>query len=165
MIKVQMTPRRRLRAKVAGDAVSGALKLQTKVVIPSAKRQYLRPSDGFNGFDVVIVEGVPDANVVAFTPEQIIPDALYTIGYNWFAQVVERVQPMVGTKRNMTPAEILYWLNRVKFIPQGWAITGSSLGFNVSAVSKLPIVVKSAAISALVVNFEASARGESYVNE
>lgn len=165
MIRVQIAPRARLRAKVAGDVVSGSLKLQTKVAIPSSKRQYLKPSEGYNGFDTVIVEGVPDANVIAFSPTQIIPDELYTIGYNWFAQVVDRIQPMVGTKRNMTPAEIIYWLKRVKYIPQGWAITGSSLGFNVSAVSKLPTVVKSSAISALAVNFGTSARGEGYVNE
>lgn len=165
MIKVQVSPRRRLRAKVAGDAVSGALKLQTKVAVPSGKRQYIKPSEGYNGLDTVIVEAVPDANVVAFSPEQIIPDQLHSIGYNWFAQVVERIQPMVGTKRNMTPAEIIYWLKKVKYIPQGWAITGYSLGFNVSAVSKLPAVVKSAAVSTIAVNFKASARGESYVNE
>ena len=119
MIKVQVSPRRRLRAKVAGDAVSGALKLQTKVAVPSGKRQYIKPSEGYNGLDTVIVEAVPDANVVAFSPEQIIPDQLHSIGYNWFAQVVERIQPMVGTKRNMTPAEIIYWLKKVKYIPQG----------------------------------------------
>lgn len=165
MIKAQIAPRPRLRAKVAGDVVSGTLKLQTKVAIPSSKRQYLKPSEGYNGFDTVIVEGVPDANVVSFSSTQIIPDALYTIGYNWFAQVVERTQAMVGTKRDMTPAEIIYWLKRVKFIPQGWAITGSTLDFKVDAVSKLPVVVKSSASSTLVVNFETSARGETYVNE
>ena len=159
MIKAQMTPRRRLRAKVAGDAVSGSLKLQTKVAIPSAKRQYLRPSDGYNGFDVVIVEGVPDANVVAFTPTQIIPDELYTIGYNWFAQVVERVQPMVGTKRNMTPAEIIYWLNRVKFIPQGFAEASFSPIFVSSTSVRLPVVVKSTAGSTFTVSFDSNAQG------
>ena len=96
MIKAQIAPRAKLRAKVAGDVVRGTLKLQTKVATPSAKRQYLKPSEGYNGFDTVIVEAVPDANVVAFTPTQVIPDELYTIGYNWFSQVVERIQPMVG---------------------------------------------------------------------
>lgn len=165
MIKAQISPRLNLRAKIAGDVVSGTLKLQTKVAIPSSKRQYLKPSEGYNGFDTVIVEAVPDASIVAFPPTQITPDELYTIGYNWFAQVVDRTQEMVGTRRKMTPAEIIYWLKRVKFIPQGWAITGSQLDFNVSAVSKLPAVVKSAAVSTIAVNFETSARGESHVNE
>lgn len=157
MIKAQIAPRARLRAKVAGDVVRGTLKLQTKVAIPSSKRQYLKPSEGYNGFDTVIVEGVPDANVVAFSPTQIIPDELYTIGYNWFAQVVERTQVLAGTKRKMTPAEILYWLSRVKFIPQGWAIGEASLDYDAMAVGRLPVVVKSKASSTITFNFESHA--------
>lgn len=157
MIKVQITPRRRLRAKVAGDAVGGTLNLQTKVVIPSSKRQYLRPSEGYNGFDAVIVEGVPDASVIAFSPAQINPNQLYTIGYNWFAQVVERIQPMIGTKRNMTPAEILYWLKRVKYIPQGFAEASFSLAFDSSISARLPVVVRSTAGSTFTLDFESKA--------
>lgn len=157
MIRVQIAPRARLRAKVAGDVVSGSLKLQTKVAIPSSKRQYLKPSEGYNGFDTVIVEGVPDASVVAFTPTQIIPDELYTIGYNWFAQVVERTQMLAGTKRKMTPAEILYWLSRVKFIPQGWASGEASLDYDAMATGRLPVVVKSKASSTITFNFESHA--------
>lgn len=153
MIRVQIAPRARLRAKVAGDVVSGSLKLQTKVAIPSSKRQYLKPSEGYNGFDTVIVEGVPDASVVAFTPTQIIPDQLYTIGYNWFAQVVDRTQMLAGTKRKMTPAEIIYWLKRVKYIPQAFAETSFLLGFESSVVGRLPIVAKSTASSSFTVGF------------
>lgn len=157
MIKAQIAPRARLHAKIAGDVVSGALKLQTKVAIPSGKRQYIKPSDGFNGLDTVIVEGVPDANAVSFSPTQITPDAIHSIGYNWFAQVVERVQPMVGTKRNMTPAEILYWLMRVKYIPQGWANSEVSLDYDAVAVGRLPVVLKSSASSTITFNFESHA--------
>ena len=153
MIKAQIAPRARLRAKVAGDVVRGTLKLQTKVAIPSSKRQYLKPSEGYNGFDTVIVEGVPDANVVAFSPTQIIPDELYTIGFNWFAQVVERIQPMVGTKRDMTPAEIIYWLKRVKYIPQVFAEASFSLNLESSIVGRLPIVAKSTAGSSFTISF------------
>lgn len=165
MIKAQIAPRVRLRARIAGDVVSGALRLESKVAIPSTKRQYIKPSEGYNGLDTVIVEAVADANLIAFSPTQINPDELYSIGYNWFSQVVDRTQEIVGTNRNMTPAEIIYWLKRVKFVPQGWAITGSALDFDVDAISKLPVVVKSSASSTLVVNFETSARGETYVNE
>ena len=157
MIKAQIAPRARLRAKVAGDVVRGTLKLQTKVAIPSSKRQYLKPSEGYNGFDTVIVEGVPDASIVAFTPTQIIPDQLYTIGYNWFAQVVDRTQTLVGTNRKMTPAEILYWLSRVKFIPQGWADSEFATDFDAGAVGRLPVVVKSKATSTITFDFESHA--------
>ena len=157
MIKAQIAPRARLHAKIAGDVVSGALKLQTKVAIPSGKRQYIKPSDGFNGLDTVIVEGVPDANAVSFSPTQITPDAIHSIGYNWFAQVVERIQPMVGTKRNMTPAEILYWLMRVKYIPQVFAYVEFAPTFETTTSARIPNVVKSTASSTFTFNFESAA--------
>jgi len=163
MIKAQLSPRVKIRAKIAG--AKGELRLQSRTVIPSTKRLFLKPAEGYNGFDTVIVEAVADANLIAFSPTQINPDELYSIGYNWFSQVVDRTQEIVGTNRNMTPAEIIYWLKRVKFVPQGWAITGSALDFDVDAISKLPVVVKSSASSALAVSFETSARGETYVNE
>ena len=159
MIKAQISPRTRLHAKIAGDVVSGTLKLQTKVAIPSGKRQYIKPSDGFNGLDTVIVEGVPDANAVSFPPTQITPDAIHSIGYNWFAQVVERIQPMVGTKRNMTPAEIIYWLKKVKYIPQGFADASFSLRFDAVTATRLPNVVRSTAGSAFTISFESNAQG------
>ena len=145
MIKAQIAPRKRLRAKIAGDVAKGVLRLQTKVVIPSAKRQYLKPEDGYNGFDVVIVEAVKDANGVTFSPTQRSIDELYTINYNWFSQVVGRTQEMAGTKINMTPTQIIYWLNRVKFIPQGWAGIEFTLNLDPAATGRLPNVVKGTA--------------------
>lgn len=143
MVKAQLSPRRILRAKIAG--ASGDLHLQSRTVSPSTKRMILRPGEGYNGFDTVIVEGVPDANLVAFSTTQITPDMLYTIGQNWFAQVVERTQEMAGTKRNMTPSDILLWLNRVKYIPQGWATTEIAIVLAPAATGKLPYVVKGTA--------------------
>lgn len=157
MITAQIASRPRLRARIAGDVVSGALKLETKVAIPSTKRQYLKPSEGYNGLDTVIVEAVPDANLIAFTPTQIIPDELKSIGYNWFAQVVERTQEMVGTKRAMTPAEILFWLNRVKFIPQSSVYSDFLPSFTTSTSTRVPIVVRSTASSTFTINFESKA--------
>ena len=157
MIKAQIAPRVRLRARIAGDVVSGALRLESKVAIPSTKRQYIKPSEGYNGLDTVIVEAVADANLIAFSPTQIIPDELKSIGYNWFAQVVERTQEMVGTKRNMTPAEILYWLKRVKFIPQSVAYVEFTPNFETTTSAKIPNVVKSTAISTFTINLESKA--------
>lgn len=70
---------------------------------------------------ISVGEVVLDAASVAFGAEQIDPDVNYKIGYNWFAQVVEYVQTMAGTTKDMTPADIVYWLGRVMYIPQGWA--------------------------------------------
>lgn len=155
MVKAQLSPRRILRAKIAG--ASGDLHLQSRTVSPSTKRMILRPGEGYNGFDTVIVEGVPDASLVAFSTTQITPDMLYTIGQNWFAQVVERTQEMAGTKRNMTPSDILLWLNRVKFIPQGVAESMFSLNFDGGVSGRLPNVQRCSASSAFGLNFESMA--------
>ena len=158
MIKAQIAPRVRLRARIAGDVVSGALRLESKVAIPSTKRQYIKPSEGYNGLDTVIVEAVADANLIAFSPTQIIPDELKSIGYNWFAQVVERTQEMVGTKRAMTPSEILFWLNRVKFIPQSSVYSDFLPDLTSGTSTRLPVVAKSTAGSTFTVNlFESKA--------
>lgn len=155
MIKAQLSPRVKIRAKIAG--AKGELRLQSRTVIPSTKRLFLRPAEGYNGFDTVIVEGFPDANPVAFKAEQIVPDVLHAIGYNWFSQVVERTQEMVGTKRAMTPAEILFWLNRVKFIPQSSVYSDFLPSFTTSTSTRVPIVVRSTAGSTFTFSFESKA--------
>lgn len=62
------------------------------------------------------------AETVAFSPEHNDTDtALYAMGYNWFADLVGHVQDMSGSGRDMSPDDIIYWLGRVKYMPQGLA--------------------------------------------
>ena len=62
-----------------------------------------------------------DATNVAFGPDQIDPDEMYKIGYNWFARLVEIAHEMAGSSKNLTPEEIIGELRRVIYIPQGRA--------------------------------------------
>ena len=136
------------------------VKMQDKTVIPTMEQQTIKPDSGYSGLETVKVEGMPDARKVAFSPEQIAPDVFYGIGYNWFAQVVAYVQKMVGKSSDMTPADILYWLERVKYIPQGVADSSFSLDLDSGASGWLPDYQIGTATSAFSLAFESSATGE-----
>ena len=188
-IKVQLKPREKITARLAGVAHTSAVRLQSKsvtptssiqsvkpdpgfdalsfvtvaavrmqgkTVVPTMDRQTLKPDYGYSGMETVTVEGMPDARKVAFAAEQIAPDVFYGIGYNWFAQVVAYVQKMVGKSSDMTPADILYWLERVKYIPQGVADTEIALNMGVGLTGRLPAVAKATAVSDIALRFETS---------
>ena len=135
------------------------IELQSKTVDASNKTYTYKPDDGYCGFDSVTVNGMPDATQVAFSSTQTDEDVLHAIGYNWFAQAVGHIQTMAGTKQSMTPAKMLYWLGRVKYIPQGWASSDISLNLDTVAEGRLPAVVKGFATSTLTLSFEPSAVG------
>ena len=86
-------------------------------------------------------------------------DVLYAVGQNWFAQVVGHIQTMAGTKQSMTPATILYWLGRIKYIPQGNAESSFSLDFDSGATGILPDYQVGTATSAFGLSFDSSAAG------
>lgn len=175
MIKAQFSPRKKLRARVAGIVLKGDIHMQSKAVMPTAEIQSVkpdagydglsfvtvmdielqsktvdasnktytyRPDEGYCGFDSVTVNGMPDATQVAFSATQTDDDVLHAIGYNWFAQAVGHIQTMAGTKQSMTPAKMLYWLGRVKFIPQGFADIEFTMNFATTATGSRPNVVK-----------------------
>lgn len=135
--------------------------LHSKTVDSSNKTYTYRPDEGYSGFDSVTVNAMPDADGVAFSSEQLDHDVLHAIGYNWFAQVVGHVQTMAGTKQSMTPAKILYWLGRVKYIPQGNAESSFSLNLDSGASGRLPTYQVGTATSAFSLSFDSSASGES----
>lgn len=138
------------------------IKTQPKGVLPTMERQTVVPDYGYTGLEYVTVEGMPPAEEVAFTSEQIAPETFYGIGYNWFAQVVAYVQEFVGKRNNMTPADILYWLDRVKYIPQGFAESYFGLAFGSGASGKIPNVVYGRATDAFGLSFSSSATGSGY---
>lgn len=133
--------------------------LETKTVNSSNKTYTYKPGDGYCGFESFTVNAMPDAESVAFSSTQIDPDVLHAIGYNWFAQIVGHIQTMAGTKQSMTPAKMLYWLGRVKFIPQGRAESSFSPDFDGSVSSRLPDVKRSSVSSAFSLSFDSSATG------
>lgn len=191
-IKVQLKPRKKITARLAGVAHTSDVRLQSKSVTPTSSIQSVKPDPGFDalsfvtvmgiemqdkavtqsmarqivgpdygysGLRTVTIEGMPPAENVAFSSEQIVPDAFYGIGYNWFAQVVAYVQKFVGKKNDMTPADILYWLERVQYIPQGSADSSFSLDFDGGASGWLPDVPRGNASSTFSLDFESSAPG------
>ena len=133
--------------------------LQSKTVDSSTKTYTYKPDEGYSGFDSVTVNAMPDAESVAFSSTQLDHDVLHAIGYNWFAQMVGHIQTMAGTKQSMTPAKMLYWLGRVKYIPQGVAGTEFALDMGVELTGRLPAVAKASASSSMALSFEASASG------
>ncbi|MBQ6991047.1 MAG: hypothetical protein IJN58_08315 [Clostridia bacterium] len=97
-----------------GEVVADAGKYLTKVIVD------VQPEvDG---------EIVLDPTDVKFGSEAIDPDQLYKIGYNWLAQVVDHLQDMVGKTASFTLEEIVYWLGRVKYLPQGNAESTMTIG-------------------------------------
>ena len=45
----------------------------------------------------------------------------YKISRERLENIANRVRVMAGLTRKMTPAEIIYWLEKVKFTPIAWA--------------------------------------------
>ena len=72
----------------------------------------------------------------------------------------ELVQKMAGRSALMTVADMIYWLNRVQFIPQGNAESSFSLSFDSGASGILPDVQIGTATSAFSLSFTAVAVGE-----
>ena len=86
---------------------------------------------------ISVGENLPEAETVSFSAEQISPDVRYSIGHNWFAQLVERLRVMSNQDRDFTPEEIVYWLGRVVPLQQGVANSEFSIDFESSAVGAL----------------------------
>lgn len=71
--------------------------------------------------------------------------------------IAKRTQEMAGTRKLMTPEEIIHFLNCVKFIPISTATSEFTLEFEASADSRLPTVTKGTANSELTLTFASSA--------
>lgn len=104
-------------------------------------------------------EVVLESAGVAFSSEKVDPDVNYKVGRNWLADLVSVVQKMAGKKSDMTLEDMLYWLNRVQFIPQGNAESSFTLSFESNASGILPDVQIGVAESAFTLSFESSAVG------
>lgn len=73
--------------------------------------------------------------------------------------IADRTREMAGTSQKLTLDDIIYWLGRVKFIPQGWANSEFAPDFDSIVSSKLPVVVKGVANNEFKLNFETNATG------
>lgn len=159
-IKALLAPRKKFRVNVKSVVLTSEFRTQSKAVVPGTTVQTVKPDPGFDALSFVTVMGIPYAESETFSATQIDPDIRYSIGYNWFSQVVDRVQTMAGTRRDMTPNAILYWLNMIKFIPQGFADTWFSLDMGSGTAARLPTVTKATARSDFSISMGTSASGQ-----
>lgn len=152
-----MSQRRVNETSLTATADALRAKLGTSVPIPWVE------NEGFKAAVEAIQAGggeiVLDPTDVKFGSEPIDPDQRYKIGYNWVAQVVDHLQDMVGRTTSFTLEEIVYWLGRVKYIPQGYAESVLTLSFDNGATGRLPVVQRGTASSSFTLNFESSAVG------
>lgn len=109
-----------------------------------------------------IESGSPSAAEVTFGYVNNVPverEINYSITSESLNNIAKRTQEMAGTTKLMTPEDIIYWLDRVKFIPQSTATSEFTLEFEAGADSRLPTVIKGTATSEFTLPFAASAMG------
>lgn len=133
-------------------AVADAIRSKTGTTEPIAGSNLAAAIESIEVGEVVL-----ESAGVAFSSQKVDPDVNYKVGRNWLADLVAVVQKMAGKAFDMTLEDILYWLNRVIFIPQGNAESSFSLAFESSASGFLPEVVRGSANSELILPFAASA--------
>ena len=84
----------------------------------------------------------------------------YKISGETLTAIADHTRTMAGINRKLTPAEIVYWLGRVIYIPQSNASSVMTPPtFTAGATARLPVVVKATSNSEFAVNFESTATG------
>lgn len=76
----------------------------------------------------------------------------YLIEGETLTQIADATRLMTGNTQKMTPSEIIYWLGKVVYLPQGRASTTVDIGqlnYSSTAVGVLPVVVQGAASSSI----------------
>ena len=95
----------------------------------------------------------PDGSDVKFDGSDSVSGGQYSISAEIMNAIVAEIQKMSGRTNPLTPEEMLYWLRRVVYIPQGYAESVNSIVSNVSSASgRLPTVVRGRAVSTQYIN-------------
>ena len=108
------------------------------------------------------VGSAPDGSAVSFGYENGEPverEEQYAIASEDLNELGAVTQKMAGKRALMTVADMVYWLNRVQFIPHGNAESAFALNFASAASGILPDVQRGTATSAFALNFTSSASG------
>lgn len=104
----------------------------------------------------------PDGMNVAFGNIDGVPvecEEAYVISSIALNELGAVIQKMAGKNTLMTAEDMIYWLNRVQFIPQGHASSEYLFNTYSNALGILPVVVSATINSGLTLNFESSAIG------
>jgi hypothetical protein len=110
------------------------------------------PAGFVEAVDGITGESVPDGSAVTFGYENGEPverEEQYAIASADLNELGAVAQKMAGKRALMTVADMVYWLNRVQFIPQGNAESTFAVNFTSAASGILPDVQKSVATSTL----------------
>jgi hypothetical protein len=113
-----------------------------------------------NGIREIVI---PDGTNVTFGYESGAPverAEMYAISGEDLNAIAAITQAVSGKKGLMTTDDMIYWLNRAQFIPQGNAESEFSLSFNSNASGILPDVQKGSATSTFSLSFTSTAVGE-----
>lgn len=84
---------------------------------------------------------------VAFGSNDATQFEYYAISAEVLNAIAAEVKKMAGRTILMTPEEILYWLRKVQYIPQGFAQSIQSIANGSDASGTIPTVVRGAASS------------------
>ena len=77
----------------------------------------------------------------------------YKISRETMTAIADRTRAMAGTTKKLTPDEIIYWLGRVLYVPQGYAETGYHLepmAYSSNTTGIVPTVYRGGASSGVV---------------
>ena len=112
------------------------------------------PNGSATATDIYFVGSEPVTEIESSTLVPVEREETYAISSESLNALGAVTQKMAGKKALMTVADMVYWLNRVAFIPQGNAENTSSVSQISSAVGIVPTVYRGTAISTQsVVNF------------
>lgn len=135
------------------DSIRAKAGISEKLVFP----------DGWKAaVDNISVGSAPDGSAVTFGYENGEPverEEQYAIASADLNELGAVTQKMAGKRALMTVADMVYWLKRVQFIPQGNATSAFALNFVSAASGILPDVQRGTATSAFALNFTSSATG------
>lgn len=110
--------------------------------------------------EAVDQSSAPDGASVTFGYENDEPverEEQYAIASADLNELGTITQKMSGKRVLMTVADMIYWLNRVQFIPQSSAESVLALNFAPTVIGTLPDVPRATVTSALALNFTSSA--------
>lgn len=112
------------------------------------------PNGSATATDIYFAGSEPVTEIESSTLVPVEREETYAIESESLNALGAVTQKMAGKKALMTVADMVYWLNRVAFIPQGNAENTSSVSQISSAVGIVPTVYRGTAISTQsVVNF------------
>ena len=98
--------------------------------------------------DIHDIVSAPDGSEIEFGGTNSTQSELYSIPSEILNAIVAEIQKMSGRNKPLTPDEMLYWLRKVVYIPQGYAESINTIVSQTSSANGIvPTVHRGTAIS------------------